>query len=266
MEIRPENPNEQPLVKQGPTIPELYSRADAADPNSSFDHSQFTPQVLITWSCMQWTPWYWLERREGTSHRLAPSTCGSVSPLVTVQSAPPSHHVHLLLFWEAWHWRLNVTGARALLYRSIPWESAAILAHIELWQVAPCTLVLCSVAGQCDCTVKAHFYQARNGISAEYHRRVLLHCGRYDVMGSSSFPGQPVDPACTLQVVLIEAGGNDFSNGTKPPSNWGAEYKRFLQQVWAHPFCGRYLCILPLACLAVVGGTKVQSDRSPALE
>ena len=140
MEIRPENPNEQPLVKQGPTIPELYSRADAADPNSSFDHSQFTPQVLITWSCMQWTPWYWLERREGTSHRLAPSTCGSVSPLVTVQSAPPSHHVHLLLFWEAWHWRLNVTGARALLYRSIPWESAAILAHIELWQVAPCTL------------------------------------------------------------------------------------------------------------------------------
>ncbi len=42
---------------------------------------------------------------------------------------------------------------------------------------------------------------------------------------------QPVNLACASQVVLIEAGGNDFSNGTKPPSNWGAEYKRFLRQV-----------------------------------
>ena len=65
MEVRPENPNEQPLVKQGPTIPELYSRADAAAPNSSFDHSQFTPQVLITFHFMHWTLWHWLQTGEG---------------------------------------------------------------------------------------------------------------------------------------------------------------------------------------------------------
>ena len=56
VEVRPENANEQPLEKQGPTIPELYSRADAGDPNSSFDHSQFTPQVLTPWHCMRCTP------------------------------------------------------------------------------------------------------------------------------------------------------------------------------------------------------------------
>ena len=33
------------------------------------------------------------------------------------------------------------------------------------------------------------------------------------------------------QVVLLEAGGNDFANGTKPPGNWASEYKNFLQQV-----------------------------------
>ena len=46
---------------------------------------------------------------------------------------------------------------------------------------------------------------------------------------------QPADAArCNSQVVLLEAGGNDFNNGTKPPGNWGAEYKRFLNQVNAH--------------------------------
>ena len=33
------------------------------------------------------------------------------------------------------------------------------------------------------------------------------------------------------QVVLLEAGGNDFANGTKPPASWASEYKSFLQQV-----------------------------------
>ena len=34
-----------------------------------------------------------------------------------------------------------------------------------------------------------------------------------------------------MQVVLLDAGGNDFSNGTKPPSNWAADYRGFLQKV-----------------------------------
>ena len=38
-------------------------------------------------------------------------------------------------------------------------------------------------------------------------------------------------PALMAQVVLIDAGGNDFSNGTKPPSNWAADYRAFLQKV-----------------------------------
>ena len=34
-----------------------------------------------------------------------------------------------------------------------------------------------------------------------------------------------------MQVMLLDAGGNDFSNGTKPPSNWAADYRGFLQKV-----------------------------------
>ena len=49
VEVRPADANEQPLVQQAPTIPELYPRTDAADPNSNYDASLFTPQVLITW-------------------------------------------------------------------------------------------------------------------------------------------------------------------------------------------------------------------------
>lgn len=44
-----------------------------------------------------------------------------------------------------------------------------------------------------------------------------------------------------LQIVLLEAGGNDFSNGTKPPANWAADYQRFLQQVCAR--IGPRLCV-----------------------
>lgn len=45
-EVRPADTKEQPLVQQGPTIPELYPRTEAADPNSNYDASLFTPQVL----------------------------------------------------------------------------------------------------------------------------------------------------------------------------------------------------------------------------
>lgn len=33
------------------------------------------------------------------------------------------------------------------------------------------------------------------------------------------------------QVVLLDAGGNDFANSTKPPANWASEYNSFLWQV-----------------------------------
>jgi len=48
MEVRPVNGVEQPLTKQPPTIPELYSRTIATDPSSDYDHSQFIPQVLFS--------------------------------------------------------------------------------------------------------------------------------------------------------------------------------------------------------------------------
>ena len=46
LEVRPANGAEQPLTKQPPTLPELYSRTIATDPSSDYDHSQFIPQVL----------------------------------------------------------------------------------------------------------------------------------------------------------------------------------------------------------------------------
>ncbi len=33
-----------------------------------------------------------------------------------------------------------------------------------------------------------------------------------------------------LQIVLLEAGGNDFANSTKPAANWASAYQGFLQQ------------------------------------
>ena len=42
-------------MKEGPTIPELYYRTDAADPTSNFDSSLFTPQVLITCAALHAT-------------------------------------------------------------------------------------------------------------------------------------------------------------------------------------------------------------------
>ena len=95
--MHPTNPNEQPLLKQGPTIPELYSRADAADPNSSFDHSLFTPQVLIL------------------SMWLSAPLLPAVQP--TVQ---PAHGYHLLVAAVLGSMALvrTVTGAQTWLYSS----------------------------------------------------------------------------------------------------------------------------------------------------
>ena len=46
--MHPADASEQSLMKEGPTIPELYFRTDAADPASNYDTSLFTPQVLTT--------------------------------------------------------------------------------------------------------------------------------------------------------------------------------------------------------------------------
>lgn len=50
MIVRPGNGAEQTLVREAPTIPELYSRAIASDPGSSYDQSSFVPQVSQTLS------------------------------------------------------------------------------------------------------------------------------------------------------------------------------------------------------------------------
>ena len=49
--------------------------------------------------------------------------------------------------------------------------------------------------------------------------------------------------SCAGQVVLVEAGGNDFSNGSAPP-DWQAAYKAFLQQARAAcPCCLAHACM-----------------------
>ena len=45
MIVRPGNGAEQTLVREAPTIPELYSRTVASDPGSTYDQSSFVPQV-----------------------------------------------------------------------------------------------------------------------------------------------------------------------------------------------------------------------------
>ena len=45
MIVRPGNGAEQTLVREAPTIPELYSRTIASDPGSTYDQSSFVPQV-----------------------------------------------------------------------------------------------------------------------------------------------------------------------------------------------------------------------------
>ena len=50
MIVRPGNGAEQTLVREAPTIPELYSRTVASDPGSTYDQSSFVPQVSQTLS------------------------------------------------------------------------------------------------------------------------------------------------------------------------------------------------------------------------
>ena len=50
MIVRPGNGAEQTLVREAPTIPELYSRTVASDPGSTYDQSSFVPQVSQTFS------------------------------------------------------------------------------------------------------------------------------------------------------------------------------------------------------------------------
>lgn len=45
MVVPPGNGAEQALVKQAPTIPELYTRTIATEPDSTYDSSSFVPQV-----------------------------------------------------------------------------------------------------------------------------------------------------------------------------------------------------------------------------
>ena len=45
MVVAPPNEAEQRLVREAPTIPELYSRTIATDPGSSYNQASFIPQV-----------------------------------------------------------------------------------------------------------------------------------------------------------------------------------------------------------------------------
>ena len=47
MVVRPGNGAEQTLVREAPTIPELYTRTVASDPGSTFDQASFIPQVRL---------------------------------------------------------------------------------------------------------------------------------------------------------------------------------------------------------------------------
>ena len=46
--VAPPNEAEQTLVREAPTIPELYSRTVATDPGSSYNQALFIPQVSQT--------------------------------------------------------------------------------------------------------------------------------------------------------------------------------------------------------------------------